>query len=403
MPESSHLTTAEAARRLGVKTETLYAYVSRGLLRSKRNANGRGSLFDRAEVEALAAAGRRATQAAPTVAIHTGITLIDGERVYYRGHDVSDLAARPYESVANLLWTGRLDPIDLTSPPEMRKLAEAVTAPLPATARLIDRLRVIVAAAAAADPLRFDTSPAAVVGCGRSLIATMVDALPLKSRRRDTGQEATTVAERLWPRLTAAPLASEKIAALNAALVLVADHDLAASTMAARVAASTRANPYAVVSAGLAALDGPLHGLASTMAHEVIADALAARDPVQVISDRLRAGSRIPGFGHRIYAGGDPRAKVLMAMLPNAPGRVGAAIDAVETAVTARSHLHPNLDFGIATLTTLNGMDADAGEAIFAIGRAAGWLAHALEEYADRPMRFRPVGRYDGPPPLGDL
>jgi citrate synthase len=393
--------TDEVARRLGVKPATVYAYVSRGLLRSRRNADGKGSQFDAADVEAFAAGRARTALPEGAPAIRTGLTLIKDGHLYYRGQDVVVLAReRSFESVAMLLWTGRLDEVRLDAPAELRKLAEAVTAPLPATARLTDRLRVIVAAAAAADPLRFDTTPAAVIATGQTILATMVSALPPRSPGPQLIAQFP-LAGALWPRLTRSRPTTAGLAALNAALVLLADHDIAASTLAARVAASTRAHPYAVVGAGLAALDGPLHGAASGLAHAMLTEAVRSGDPVATISDRLRVDGVVPGFGHRLYPDGDPRATALLALLRDAPGekRVRATIDEVGAATTRRSGVAPNIDFAIAALALLNDMTADAGEVIFAVARTAGWLGHALEEYGDRPNRFRPTGRYAGPLP----
>ena len=377
------LTTDEVARRLGVKKATVYAYVSRGLLSSRRHADGKESLFDAAEVENFAG-GRRQRDEAP--AIHTGITLITDGDLYYRGRDARALArTERYEAVAGLLWTGKLRAVPLTPDPGLRELAEQVTAPLPTSARLTDRLRLIVAAASAADPLRFDTTPAGVLATGRTLLGTMVAALPARS----PDEAGDTFAGMLWRRLSpAAPIPE----ALNAALVLLADHDLAASTLAARVAASTRAHPYAVVSAGLAAFDGPLHGAASGLVHQLLTDAMASGDPVATISDRLRVGETVPGFGHPLYPDGDPRATALLALLPDVP----PVVTELAGAMLRRSGVAPNIDFAIAALALRHGMDRDAGEAIFAVARTAGWIAHALEEYADRPSRFRPSGRYAG-------
>ena len=403
------LSTEEVARRLGVKPATVYAYVSRGLLSSRRNGAGKGSLFDPAEVDAFVA-GRRVSLAPTAPAIHTGITLIRDGRLFFRGRDASVLAwEQSYESVATLLWTGELGDVALVAPTELVALADAVTKPLPPSARLTDRLRVIVAAAAAADPLRFDTTPAAVTATGRTMLGTMVAALPVRA----VAVRAITdrgLADVLWPRLTAVPASPAGVAALNAALVLLADHDIAASTLAARVAASTRAHPYAVVGAGLAALDGPLHGAASGLAYELLSDAVRDGDPVRTISERLRVGGVIAGFGHALYPDGDPRATTLLEILRDSPsgiraGRGGpdptaaAIIEELAAAMARRPGVAPNVDFAIAALTLLYGMPPDAGEAIFAIARTAGWIAHALEEYGDRPSRFRPSGQYAGPAP----
>ena len=392
-PELTLMTTDEVAHRLGVKPSTVYSYVSRGLLTSQRNADGKGSMFTKAEVDAFVAGRKRST----TPGIQTGITLIKDGDLFYRGRDACVLArTASFESVATLLWTGDLEHVDLDPRPDLLELAGAVIAPLPATARHTDRLRVIVAAAAAADPMRFDTSPAAVVATGRTLIATMVAALPF-SGVMTVGRPAAVpspLTRTLWHRLEGPEPTDPAFDLLNAALVLLADHDIAASTLAARVAASTRAHPYAVVGAGLAALDGPLHGAASGLAHALLAEAAAGDTPVTTIADRLRVGTPIPGFGHPLYPDGDPRATTLLEMLPDGPVRACATL--LADAMRTRSGIHPNVDFAIAALTLHHDMPADAGETIFAVARTAGWLAHALEEYADRPSRFRPSGQYAG-------
>ncbi|GAA2871584.1 citrate synthase [Actinoplanes cyaneus] len=421
------LTTDQVAERLGVKPATVYAYVSRGLLPSRRNAAGKGSLFAKADVDALIAGRKRAT---PN--IQTGVTLIRDGGLFYRGHDATELARdSTYEAVANLLWTGELDHAPFPANPEFVTLASRVGALLPSSARLADRLRVTVAAIAAADPLRFDTTPAAVQATGRALTATMVAALPLRapspaaspstgpapvasdpSPGSDLGPDpdpgsrsgpalvalgSAPIAEVLWPRLTAQVMSESGRRTMEAALILLADHDIAASTLAARVAASTRAHPYAVVGAGLAALDGPLHGAASEHVYPLLVRALAGEDPVQVVSEHLRVSGGIPGFGHPLYPSGDPRAAALFALLGDHP--VHEAACGLADAVRSRSGIMPNIDLTLAAFALRYGMPADAGEAVFAVARTAGWLAHALEEYANRPARFRPTGQYSGRPP----
>ncbi len=397
------LTAAEAASRLGVKPETLYAYVSRGLLTSTRVPGERSSRYPAQEVERLAAratraAGRFARSSPPTV--QTRLTLIADGRLSYRGRDAVELArTASYESVAAWLWTGRWrDTVTFPAANTAQLGAvRAAVAGVPAQARTTDRLRLIVAAAAADDPLRFDIHPEAVTATAASLIGTMVDALPLpdSSARRSP----TSLAGRLWSRLTAAPPQPQAIEALNAALVLLADHDLAASTVAARVAASIRAHPYAVVSAGLAALDGPLHGAAPDETFRLISDSLAS-DPLSAIAERLRRGTAIPGFGHPLYPDGDPRATALLdhvRALPTSQG-VRAAIDGLVTAVDQRLGERPTIDFAVSALAHTTGMSGDAGEAIFAVARTAGWVAHALEEYEAEPLRFRLRSSYIGEP-----
>jgi citrate synthase len=225
-----------------------------------------------------------------------------------------------------------------------------------------------------------------------------VDALPPAAR---AGRGSGPIALRLWSRLTARPADEASLRVLDTALALLVDHDLAASTLAARVAASARAHPYAVVSAGLGALDGPLHGQASATVHRMLADVLERGSAGPVVAEYLRGGRRIPGLGHRLYRGEDPRARLLFRLLeqvPEAAPAVAAARDVVATGAR-HSALHANVDLALGVLSLSCGMPAEAGEVVFSVARTAGWIAHALEEYAEQPLRMRPVGAYDGPPP----
>jgi citrate synthase len=209
-----------------------------------------------------------------------------------------------------------------------------------------------------------------------------------------------SIAARLWPRLTARPADADTVAILDTALVLLADHGLAASTVTARTAASARAHPYAVVSAALGTLEGPLHGAASGLAHRMLTDALD-RGAGPVVAEHLRAGRRLPGLGHRLYRETDPRAQVLFGLLaevPEAEPVLAAAHAVTETAAT-HLPLPANIDLALATLSVATGMPPEAGETIFAVARTAGWIAHALEEYDERALRVRVTGRYEGPPP----
>jgi citrate synthase len=187
--------------------------------------------------------------------------------------------------------------------------------------------------------------------------------------------------------------------AMSAALVLLADHELAASTLAARAAASVRADPYAVVGTGLGAVSGALHGGASLGAEALVAAAGSPDDVPRVVAELLRRGEKVPGFGHFVYRGGDPRAIVLLDLVRQAAPKSGqlAVAEAVLAEVRQKSLPEPNIDFALATLARVAGMVRGAGEAIFAVARTAGWIAHALEAYAgDAPLRPRAV--YTGRP-----
>ncbi|MFI0896221.1 citrate/2-methylcitrate synthase [Streptomyces sp. NPDC020983] len=414
--------TREAARRLGVKPETLYAYVSRGLLGSRRLPGGRGSTFDPAEVAALAARGRSGPGPAEGAGaegadgpggpdggwgrIRSGVTRIDTATGAYafRGVDAVALAeSYAYEEAAEWLWTGRVLPgTRFTAPPAPLAAARAAAAALPADSGVMDRMRVAVIAAGCADPLRFDLAPEAVLGSARGLIPTLVDALPpAGGAAGDVPDAGEPIARRLWARLTRREPGPAALRVLDTALVLLLDHGLAASTLAVRVAASARAHPYAAVSAGLGALDGPLHGQASALAHRMLGEVLDRGGAGPVVAEYLRAGQRVPGLGHRLYPGEDPRARLLFERLAEVPGAADALAAARDTVGTVARHqpLHANVDLALAVLSVASGMPAEAGEAVFAVGRTAGWIAHALEEYAEPPLRLRPTGTYAGPPP----
>ncbi|WP_326759233.1 citrate synthase [Streptomyces phaeochromogenes] len=402
--EARRISTKQAAELLGVKPETVYAYVSRGQLSSRRSTGGRGSTFDTKEVEALARRNRRepaeSSPAAGMLSVRTRITLIDKDRYYFRGVDATELATRhSYEEVAEWLWTGALRPgVTFTAPEASVAVARRAVDALPEHTGPTDRLRVAAIAAATADPLRFDLSEQAVLGTARTLIPTLVDALPSKSHDH---RDDSSLAHRLWARLSGREADEASLRALDTALALLVDHDLAASTLAVRVAASARAHTYAAVSAGLGVLEGPLHGAASGLAHRMLLDVLDRGTAAPVVADELRAGRRVPGLGHRIYPGEDPRARVLFGLLedvPRAAPALAAARDVVDT--TARhAPLHANVDLALAVLTASSGMHASAGETIFAVARTAGWIAHVLEEYDEAPLRMRPSGHYVGARP----
>lgn len=461
-----YLTVAETAERLGVKRETVYAYVSRGLLTSVRSAERRGSRFAQDEVERLAARGRDAGEPSGAVErIRTSLSLLSDDGLYFRGVPADSVGS--LEAAAGLLWD--TDPPELRPDPGRERVARAALSALPDGTRLADRIRLAVAAQAAVDPLRADVSAPAVVATASSLIGTTVAALgpagrgavvdppgrgaaartagpdmaagpvaqwdPVPGWASDpvgpplylaspgagpaaAGEPASEpvpaagpgsvtwpdvgagIAARLWPVLHRQPdRAGPPPAAFRAALVLLADHGLAVSTVAARVAASARADVYAVVSAGLGALDGRDHGLVSSLAHRFLGDARS--DPVGALAERLRAGERVPGFGHAVYRGPDPRATTLFALLrvDRASAGILCTVDAVVDGMARGGAPAPNVDLALAALMHAHDLRADAGEAIFAVARTVGWVAHALEEYREPGLRFRPAGVYVGPRP----
>ncbi|PRB02504.1 citrate synthase [Microbacterium sp. MYb64] len=418
------LTAAQTAARLGVRTETLYAYVSRGLIARERGAHG--SLFDPLEVERFARARRRVTSpshgaaraagadGSPLAVIDTDIALIEDGELWIRGVPIDELVsgegeAPRFDAVVRWLFA-RTDLPPRDAPPlegPGSAAASRVLAALPPGAGAFSRLLAAVAALAADDPERYDLRPETVARVATRLVAGLVDALPLLGPEEEGIDGASTaagmsVAARLWPRLTALPPTPARVRVLDAALVLLVDHDMAASTLAARAAASARAHPYAVVAAGFGALDSALHGAVSVAVHALLRQVQDGADPAAAVATATRlGGAGIPGFGQLLYPEGDPRARLLLRLMrETADPRAEAALQVAEqivTVVRARTGLHPTVDLGLAVMALAWEMPADAGETVFAVARSAGWCAHAQDEYGRAPLRLRPIGHYVGP------
>jgi citrate synthase len=374
------LESEEAARRLGVQLTTLYAYVSRGRLTSHRSGDGRRSLFDEEDIECMAQRARGDRQGGSRLAtVTTRITQLSDEGVSYRGQPAVDLArSSSFEEVAALLWdeaeptVGGWEPQAIGEAPDLSAF---------------DRLRWAALLARSVDPLRSDRRPQGVTQAARDLIATLVDVLPQRSPQ-SVARSGAPIAERLAGRLSPNPTV-QVVEAVNAALILLADHELATSTVAVRVAASTRADLYDAVLVGLSTLDGPLHGGASEMAYELLLS--ADREGIEVAIDRtLRWQGVLPGFGHTVYKHGDARCGVLLEHFDRlaTPSQKETLYSLLELA-DRRSIPAPNVDTGLAALSYALGLPADSGKTIFSIARVAGWTAHYLEELSERPLRFR--------------
>jgi citrate synthase len=399
------LTADQVATRLGVQRATVYAYVSRGLLHRRVGDDGRTSWFDPDEVDELARRGRPRTRTeragSVDVVLASGMTRIADGRLRYRGHDVAGLAGTvPFEAVAELLWTGTMPEADRPGwpvPTRALAMARAATAPLPDTSPVAARLAVAVAAVAAADEARGDLRPDTVRRKARTML-TVFARTPLPVGAPLDEADEQPVARHLWPRLSGQRPTTARVRALDAALVLLADHELATSTLAARVAASTRANPFACVLAAIGAVSGPLHGRAAIGTHRVLAEAHATGNPSGAVDGALESGESIPGFGHHLYEGGDPRAALLLSQVDTiATAPVRRTIEQVRRIAVDATGAEPNVDFALGAFALAGSMPFGATEGIFTIGRTAGWVGHVLEEYDERPLRYRPRAIYTGP------
>ncbi len=385
---SNWISAEEAQARLGVKLQTLYAYTSRGLIANRTDGSDpRRSLYAADDISRLSlrkARGRRASVAQEALSfrgepvLSSALTQITGERLFYRGQDAVTLAeTATLEETARLLWGCDEDPFVTLKPHP-----NPVSAPEGRA-----RAFAILAYRAAIDAAMSGRAERALKREAASVLTDLVDVVCGISR---SGPLHDRLA-RAWR------VEGVKSDAIRRALVLVADHELNASTFAARVAASTGATLAASALAGLSALSGPLHGGMTAQVAGFIAEVRRVGDPAAAAMQRLAQGLSVPGFGHPLYPAGDPRAKALQTAHHYAPD-----LYAIAQAGESVTGSPPNLDFALVAMCRTLGLPADAPFTLFTVGRTVGWLAHALEQNATGEGLIRPRARYVGPPAASD-
>lgn len=384
------LSAQEAADILGISLATLYSYVSRGLLTPGQAQQARRKTYDRDAVMQLAArradAKRGGHQAA--AAMHCGVPVLetrisriaDGS-LHYRGIDALELAAsRSLESVACQIWDGGgCDYFDHPAP---------VPATLPDLASPLPPLEMAMAMLplwAGAQPVdasgRFVHAAALMRLLAAILLGTQPSSLPFHVQIGRAWQASET-----------------EFALIRTALVLLADHELNASTFAVRCVSSTGASLAAALGAGLAALSGPLHGGGSAAALALIQNAMGY-ESVHAVVTAFFAGRdpALAGFGHPLYPAGDLRAAFLLGRIAALTPARSSAAEALEIGKIAhhQTGAAPNMDFALAALATAFDWPPSASLILFAVARSAGWLGHAVEQ-ADTGALFRPRARYIG-------
>jgi citrate synthase len=379
---------SEAAQILGISRQSLYAYVSRGLLASEPGPGpSRARRYRRDVVERLARErGRRArSEAGAREALSWGLpvvdsalTLIDDGRLMYRGVDVVALSRdATFEQVTALLWTGGVEAAE-------RLFADH--GPSRGRRPVADTGEALAGAL-----VRMGASTALTVGSPREAVlrhaARVVGELFAVAGARGEGGLARRLATG-WGTLCADDL--------DAALVLCADHELNVSAFTARCVASADARVEHVLLAALAALHGRRHG-GSHVRIAALLDAADREGAAVAIDAALGGGGDLPGFGHPLYPQGDPRARVLLARAYGRRGPSGATGRLIRRAEQDLG-LRPNLDLGLVCLVRARGLPDAAAFTLFALGRSAGWVAHALEAWDDGRL-IRPRARYVGPAP----
>jgi citrate synthase len=390
---------AEASRTLGVTRPTLYAYVSRGLVRSEAGTSPtRERRYAREDIERLRrrADERRNPDKVASHALQWGmpvlesaITLIADDRLYYRGHDAVALAKlQSVDAVASLIWTGSFDGV---RPAGVNGKARERTSWK--SESFIARAQAMLASASAADPRAFDLRRDMVVDTGWRILDLMASAAV---QRASQASIDAALAEAWGVRVGAQEV-------IRAALILCADHELNVSAFTARCVASAGSHPYAVVIAGLAALEGVKHGGSTARVESMLASLRRERSLRAALTGRLRQGQPIDGLGHPLYRRGDPRAIALLEMLnerfpKSAELRFVRELSRVSESLTGEK---PNLDFALGAVSRVLGLPPMSGLALFAIGRAIGWIGHAIEQYAVNQI-IRPRARYVGVAPAPD-
>jgi citrate synthase len=394
----SYVTAPEAIAILGVKLPTLYSYVSRGLVRSVPGDGRRARRYARADLERLR--GRRDARAGHAAlaraaldwgepVLDSALTEITEQGPTLRGHLAIELVERDvtFEQAAELLWTGALPPV----PPRwiVRTLGprpKALAALLPRGAPPFAALQLAMATIATADATARVLLP--------RLAASL--ALALDPERATAslaeGRVAATILRALGGRPSRA-----RIRAIDAALVLSIDHELNPSSFAARVAASAGADDAACLTAALATLSGARHGGMCDRVEDLV-DAIDGKQGARrAVEERLARGDSVPGFGHRLYPRGDPRA----ALLIDVARGLGPPTPRLETLLAVVRAMHdrrqeaPTLDAGLVAIAAALGLPRGSAIALFALGRTAGWIAHAAEQRQSGQV-LRPRARYVG-------
>ena len=394
------LSSKEAAQRLGVSAATLYAYVSRGLLRSEGNSGQRERRYradDVAQLKRRREVGRKAESIAAntldfgTPVLESALTLIENGHLFYRGQDATLLArTASLEQVAQILWDCDERPFGAKNLPPM---SAALRGAWQAAAALppVDSCLVLLPAAARWDHPSWVEDRGAMLETGARilrLLAAAVTSQPLSDR---------PVHEQL---AEAWQVPAEYAPLIRAALVLSADHEFNASAFAARVVASTGANLYGSTMAGLVAINGPRHGGLTRRVADLFSDLKEVGDIDAELARRVRERIYIPGFGHPLYPDGDIRATTLLAMLrervPHSPELAFA--DKVAASAERLIDRKPTVDFATVTLERALGLPKDSALSLFLLGRTVGWIGHAVEQ-ATHGSVIRPRARYTGPRP----
>jgi citrate synthase len=391
------LSAKQALEILEIKPQTLYAYVTRGWIRAISQRNTRAKLYSRDDIErmrmrSLARAGHGPAAAS---AMHWGepvmvssITEITPEGPRYRGRLATELArmSLPFETTADILWTGVSDEATIgwkfdAPPADFHKVANELARRVPGM-RFRHLFGVLVQLLAAAQDGNPEATVGATVPAARQLMHVLAGAFAhLRGRPFVVSTSGRSIADTL-ARSLRIKLDAEGYAGLNAALTLAADHELAPSTFAARIAASTGATLHACVVSGITAFDGALTGFGADQTEDLVDSARTKpelRKRLRILRDE---GKRLPGFNHPLYPKGDPRALYLIDAvrgMKRAAPRAQMLLEFINEA-EQDFQAYPSLPVGLVALQLAMDLPPRTAGALFLLGRIAGWIAHVQEQ-----------------------
>lgn len=408
------LSAAEACAYLSIKPQTLYAYVSRGQLRAVLQPKGQGHLYARTELEALRARSRARAGHGPAAAsamrwgepiLDSAVSCVSNGMLFYRGFALSDLIREKstFENVSECIWSGEL--------PRQRVIWSDIFKNenrkhhIPRTkdrgAAISRRLFTCLCETAFEDANGSDELLDENLKRARKIVGKVVAEL-FEIRQPPT--KNSSIAEAIATGLRLEEHA-EAIDLINVALVSCADHELNASTFAARVAASTGADLYACILGGLSAFSGHRHGLSPLEAHDLVVASLASQQVLSVLEGEISRNRTIAGFGHTLYPDGDPRPLAILKLSRIVAERLNGearkfmdAVDALQEGARTLGLPHANLDLGLVAAAAVLGLGDVGGSSIFLTGRIIGWTAHTVEQ-RQQGILLRPRARYIGRTP----
>jgi citrate synthase len=414
MGKNRYLTAQEAANELGISLDSLYAYVSRGLIRSEASdGQKRSRWYPLEDVQRLkkhkgeyhhpdkVAAG---AMQAGTPIMESAITMLTDDRFYYRGHDALALATtHSVEQVASLIWTGDFSAeqslFSRTPPEDMLAWYQKIRS-YPGDLAPLEAFQVCLPLAALNDIAAYDLRSEAVAQTGTRILQLL--AAVAVGKQYKTYGIAQTLQEG-W-----VPDDEQAIALLTAALILCADQELNVTTFTARCVASAGSTPYAVVCSGLSALQGVKHAGQTERIEAFLRETGSPGNVRSSMTSLLKRGEPIPGFGEVVpgfgpvfYPTGDPRGKLLLELSAQAHPQSPAVLLAQRITEETYELLgeRPTIFFGLVTLARVLNLPPGGAIALFALGRTIGWIGHSIEQYQANQV-IRPRARYIGPPRL---